>query len=48
MPVLIIYLDVKLRRFAERFREQLSKPQFKYFVTILLGLMFCQEPLTLV
>lgn len=30
------------------FRERMSKPRFKYFVAVLLGLMLCQEPRALV
>ena len=41
MPVPIICLDDELRHFVERFREQFSKPQYQYFVTVLLGLMLC-------
>jgi len=39
MPVPIICLDEHLRHFAQRFRTLLSKPQYQYFVTVLLGLM---------
>ena len=39
MPVPIICLDEQVRQFAERFRQGLSKPQYQYFVTVLLGLM---------
>ncbi len=39
MPVPIICLDDQVRQFAERFREQFSKPRFKYFVIVLLGLL---------
>src|SRR5438128_843075 len=48
MPVPIICLDGQLRQFAERFREQFSKPQFKYFVIVLLGLLLCEGARTLV
>ena len=47
MPVPIICLDGQLRQFAERFREQFSKPQFKYFVIVLLGLVECEERKTM-
>jgi SRSO17 transposase len=47
MPVPIICLDSYVRHFVEQFREQFSKPQFKYFVTVLLGLLLCQEARTL-
>jgi len=43
----IICLDTGLRQFLTTFRGLFSKPQFKYFVTILLGLMLCQETKTL-
>ena len=47
MPVPIICLDENLRHFAQRFRELLSKPQYQYFVTVLLGLMLCEGARTL-
>lgn len=39
MPVPIICLEVRLRHFAERFRLCSSKPQYGYFVTVLLALI---------
>ncbi len=39
MPVPIICLDEEVRYFAERFQKLFSKPQYQYFVTVLLGLM---------
>jgi SRSO17 transposase len=47
MPVPIICLDEDVRHFAERFREVFSKPQYQYFVTVLLGLMLCEGARTL-
>jgi SRSO17 transposase len=47
MPVPIICLDACLSQFAAEFRDCFSKPQFEYFVTVLLGLMQCQEARTL-
>ncbi len=47
MPVPIICLDEHLRHFAQRFRKLLSKPQYQYFVTVLLGLMLCEGTRTL-
>jgi DDE superfamily endonuclease len=47
MPIPIIGLDTCVRQFAESLRECFSKPQFKYFVTVLMGLLLCQEPHTL-
>jgi len=47
MPVPIICLDEDVRYFAERFREMFSKPQYQYFVTVLLGLMLCEGARTL-
>ncbi len=47
MPVPIICLDEDVRYFAERFREVFSKPQYQYFVTVLLGLMLCEGTRTL-
>ncbi len=39
MPVPIICLDEEVRYFAQRFQKLFSKPQYQYFVTVLLGLM---------
>jgi hypothetical protein len=36
-----------MRQFAERFREQFSKPQYQHFVIVLLGLMLCEGRRTL-
>jgi hypothetical protein len=47
MPVPIICLDEHVRQFAERFRHELSKPQYQYFVIVLLGLMLCEGTRTL-
>ncbi len=47
MPVPIICLDEHLRHFAQRFRKLLSKPQYQYFLTVLLGLMLCEGARTL-
>src|SRR5947209_20123095 len=47
MPVPILCLDEHLRQFAQRFRHELSKPQYQYFVIVLLGLMLCEGPRTL-
>jgi hypothetical protein len=47
MPVPIICLDLSVRQFAAALRHCFSKPQFQYFVTVLLGLLLCQEPHTL-
>lgn len=47
MSIPIICLDARLRQFCETFRKCLSKPQYKYLVTVLLALMVCQEPHTL-
>src|SRR6266699_2711856 len=47
MPIPIICLDEALQHFAGRFRELLSKPQYQYFVTVLLGLMLCEGAHTL-
>ena len=42
MPVPIICLDDEVCQFAERFREQFTKPQYQYSVIVLLGLMLCE------
>ena len=47
MPVPIICLDDQLRQFADRFRQELSKPQYQYFVTVRLRLMLCEGTRTL-
>ena len=47
MPQPIICLDEEVRHFAERFRAVFSKPQYQYFVTVLLGLMECERKRTL-
>ncbi len=47
MPQPIICLDEEVRHFAERFRSVFSKPQYQYFVTVLLGLMECEGKRTL-
>ena len=47
MPVPIICLDENVCHFAERFRKLLSKPQYQYFVIVLLGLMECEGGRTL-
>jgi hypothetical protein len=47
MPVPIICLDEQVQQFAERFAQEFSKPQYQYFVTMLLGLMLCEGARTL-
>lgn len=47
MPTPIICLSESLRQFAESFRGCFSQRQLKYFVTVLLGLVECQERRTL-
>ena len=47
MPVPILCLDEHVRQFAERFRHELSKPQYQYLVIVLLGLMLCEGTRTL-
>lgn len=47
MPMPIVCLDERLRQFALTFRSCFSHPQMQYFVTVLLGLMLCQEHRTL-
>ncbi len=47
MPIPILCLDEQVRHFAERFRKLLSKPQYQYFVIVLLGLMQCEGTRTL-
>jgi SRSO17 transposase len=40
-------LDVHFANFLGRYRRSFSKPQYEYFVTILLGLVLCQSGCTL-
>ena len=47
MRLPIICLDPRFSQYLLRFRHCFSKPQYKYFVTILLGLMLCQGASTL-
>src|SRR2546423_5192338 len=47
MPVPIVCLDARVRQWLETFRPCLSKPQYQHFVTVLLGLLLCQEARTL-
>ncbi len=48
MPVPIICLDDELCHFLEGYRPLMSKPQYQYFVIVLLGLMLCEGRRTLV
>ncbi len=43
MRLPIVCLDQRLRYYLNLFRGCFSQPQYKYFVTILLGLMLCQS-----
>ena len=47
MPVPILCLDDEMHQFAERFRDQFSKPQYQHFVIVLLGLVLCEGRRTL-
>lgn len=47
MPLPSPCLHHHLRQFAEAFCSCFSQPQFRHFVTVLLGLLQCQEPHTL-
>lgn len=47
MRLPIVCLDPRLRQFLSQFAGCFSQPQYKYFVTILLGLMLCQSGRTL-
>jgi SRSO17 transposase len=47
MPLPIICANQALCQFADAFAEHFSKPQRKYFVTVLLALLLCQERRTL-
>jgi len=43
----IIIQDTSLRNYLQAFREVFSAPQWKYFVTVLMGLIHCQATRTL-
>jgi hypothetical protein len=43
MPVSMMCLDEALHHFVDRYQEQFSKPQYQYFVTVLLGLQMCES-----
>jgi DDE superfamily endonuclease len=47
MPVPIICLDEELCHFVARYRQWFSKPQYQYFVIVLLGLVLCEGRRTL-
>ena len=47
MPKPIVCLSAQLRQYLELFRPCFSKRQWKYFVTVLLGLIECEERKTL-
>jgi SRSO17 transposase len=47
MRLPIICLDDRLAKYLEQFRHCFSKPQYKYFVIILLGLLMSQSGFTL-
>ena len=47
MRLPIVCLDEKLHHYLSLFRGCFSRPQYKYFVTILLGLMLCQSNQTM-
>jgi hypothetical protein len=47
MPVPILYLDDELCHFVARYRQQFSRPQYQYFVIVLLGLLLCEGRRTL-
>jgi len=47
MPKPIVCLSEQLCQYLELFRSCFSKPQWKYFVTVLLGLVECEERKTM-
>jgi len=47
MPVPIVCLDARVRQWAASFAACFSKPQYQHFVTVLRGLLLCQEARTL-
>ena len=47
MPIPIVCLDARVRQWASNVAACFSKPQYQHFVTVLLGLLLCQEARTL-
>ncbi len=47
MPIPIVCLDARVRQWDSTFAACFSKPQYQHFVTVLLGLLLCQEARTL-
>lgn len=47
MALLIILQDAALRNYLEAFHGKFSAPQWKYFVTVLMGLLYCNGNKTL-
>jgi hypothetical protein len=47
MVQLIINQDATLRNYLEAFRPKFSVPQWKYLVTVLMGLLHCDGSKTL-
>lgn len=47
MPIPIVCLDTRVCQWAACFSRCFSKPQYQHFVTVLLGLLLCQEARTL-
>jgi hypothetical protein len=43
----IIIQDATLRNYLQAFRDTFSAPQWKYFVTVLMGMIHCQASRTL-
>lgn len=47
MRMPLVCLDARLHQFAAEFRTCFSRPQYRYFVTVLLALMLCEGTRTL-
>lgn len=47
MRVPIVCVDERLRQYAQTFADCFSRPQYKHFVTVLLGLLVCRSTRTL-
>ena len=47
MPHLMIVQDARLVQYMQAFSAVFTLPQWKYFVTVLLGLLHCDEHLVL-
>jgi hypothetical protein len=47
MRIPIVCVDERLRQYIQTFADCFSRPQFKHFVIVLMGLLLCQGKRTL-